>query len=1064
MKNYTLHPTLLFRVPLLPFDGYIQEIAYKKDFLQQKQALKSIFIQPIVQEALFLASPTLWETATKWTNGEAIAVADENKLAYSLLRYLARMSARPTPFGLFAGCVLGNWADENKVLLHPPDAHKKTTRPDMHYLSALAQHLARHEHIRPYLHFFSNNSLYASGERWRYVDYFYHQNRRKHQISAIDQSDYTTLIIETAKQGVTLHELSMLLVSEDITIAEATAFINQMADAQVLISETDGNTTGEAMLDRLIAIMSRIEQSANIAPEHIITIHFYHSELQRLKAALQHLDQQKLGLTPFFYKELADSLTKMNVPFELNLLFQTDMSLVATQCTLRKKIAADIRRALEILNKLTPKYRETPLKLFAQAFSERYETKEIPLSQALDIETGLGYPVSDAVKGDINPLVDGLPLGVRIGENPLTLDKTQRFFLDKLIAAHRVGATEICITDEETKIFSSDWSDLPDSLSVMASIIEKDGVQQVQIIAASGSATHLTGRFTHTDPLLHDWVADIAQKEQALHEEAIIAEIVHLPESRVGNVLMRTHFRAYEIPYLAHSTLPKAHQILLDDLMVSIQHGEIILRSKRLNKRILPNLGNAHNYSNNALPVYHFLCDMQQQGKRGGLYFGIKQAGTLFSYLPRVMYENIILSRATWQLKKTDIEPLFVKTKDDATLLVNFQQWQQHHKLPNHFLFVEGDNELFIQANCLLSIKMFISEIKSKNAIELAEFLWNDMNSIVQNQENQHFTNQFIAVFHKEKSEKSLLPIIVPSAKLPFKRTFAIGSEWLYFKIYCGVATADDILCAQILPLVEEFTTKNWIDHWFFIRYADPKPHLRIRFHITNTRFLQPILIRLHKGLDVALSQKKVGRIQTDTYEREVERYGEATMLVSEQLFWADSMSSLLFLAALDNFTSLYRWIYGLGCIDAILVAFEYDTPRKAALMEKLKVAFGQEFGMNKHLRKQINDKFKQYEALMNTLYDENDETSDHIIVIRKHIDNKVRQYEPFIKEILLVTEHTSLDTLMISYLHMFVNRLFKSKQRLYELVLYEFAYKKYQLTHVKSNAAMTEEVTENII
>jgi lantibiotic biosynthesis protein len=1064
MKNYTLHPTLLFRVPLLPFDGYIQTIATLPDFSQQKQALKSIFTQPIVQEALFLASPTLWETATKWTNGEAMAIADENKLAYSLLRYVARMSARPTPFGLFAGCVLGSWADENKVLLHTPDAHKKTTRPDMHYLSALAQHLARHEHIRPYLRFFSNNSLYASGERWRYVDYFYHQNRRKHQISAIDQSDYTTLILENAQQGATLHALAMLLVSEDITIAEATAFINEMADAQVLISETDGNTTGEAMLDRLIAIMNRIEQDKNINPDHIATIRFYHAELQRLKAALQHLDQQKLGLTPFFYKELADSLTKMNVPFELNLLFQTDMSMTVTQCTLRKKVAADIRRALEILNKLTPKRNETPLQQFAQAFSERYETKEIPLSQVLDIETGIGYPVSDAVKGDINPLVDGLPIGFRIGENPLTLDKTQHFLLDKLIAAHRTEATVIRITDEEVKIFTSDWSDLPDSLAIMASILEKNGVQQVQIIAASGSATHLTGRFTHTDPLLHNWVADIAQKEQALHEEAILAEIVHLPESRVGNVLMRTHFRAYEIPYLAQSTLPKAYQIPLDDLMVSVQHGEIILRSKRLNKRILPNLGNAHNYSNNALPVYHFLCDMQQQGKRGGLYFGIKQAGALFPYLPRVMYENVILSRATWQLKKMDIEALFVKTKDDVTLFANFQQWQQRHKLPNQFLFIEGDNELFIQADCLLSIKMFISEIKLKNAIELAEFLWNETNSIVQNKEKQHFTNQFIAVFHKEKVEKSPLPFVIPSDKLPFKRTFAIGSEWLYFKIYCGAATADEILCEQILPLVQEFTTKNWIDYWFFIRFADPKTHIRIRFHVKNMRFLQPILSRLYKNLDVALSQKKVGRIQTDTYEREVERYGEATMLLSEQLFCADSISTLLFLKELDNFTSAYRWLYGLGCIDAILVAFEYDAPRKAALIEKLKASFGKEFGMNKHLRKQINDKFKQHEALMNTFYDVNDETNEHIIAIRLHIHTKIRLYQPFIKGILQATNYDSLDNLMISYLHMFVNRLFKSKQRLYELVLYEFICKKYQPTHIKNNAIIEEAVTEDII
>ena len=38
-----------------------------------------------------------------------------------------------------------------------------------------------------------------------------------------------------------------------------------------------------------------------------------------------------------------------------------------------------------------------------------------------------------------------------------------------------------------------------------------------------------------------------------------------------------------------------------------------------------------------------------------------------------------------------------------------------------------------------------------------------------------------------------------------------------------------------------------------------------------------------------------------------------------------------------------------------------------------------------------------------------------------------------------------SIDSLLASYIHMMMNRLFKSKNRLHELVLYEFLYRYYK-------------------
>ena len=73
------------------------------------------------------------------------------------------------------------------------------------------------------------------------------------------------------------------------------------------------------------------------------------------------------------------------------------------------------------------------------------------------------------------------------------------------------------------------------------------------------------------------------------------------------------------------------------------------------------------------------------------------------------------------------------------------------------------------------------------------------------------------------------------------KRTFSLGSEWLYFKIYCGVKTADFILVDYLKETIEQLLAQQYISKWFFIRYNDPDAHLRLRFKIDNPEnFLFP--------------------------------------------------------------------------------------------------------------------------------------------------------------------------------------------------------------------------------
>ena len=74
------------------------------------------------------------------------------------------------------------------------------------------------------------------------------------------------------------------------------------------------------------------------------------------------------------------------------------------------------------------------------------------------------------------------------------------------------------------------------------------------------------------------------------------------------------------------------------------------------------------------------------------------------------------------------------------------------------------------------------------------------------------------------------------------KRTFYPGDEWLYFKLYTGIKTADDILIRSVFPVVKKLMREEIITKFFFLRYSDPDFHIRFRVLVKNPKDLGYIL------------------------------------------------------------------------------------------------------------------------------------------------------------------------------------------------------------------------------
>ncbi len=284
------------------------------------------------------------------------------------------------------------------------------------------------------------------------------------------------------------------------------------------------------------------------------------------------------------------------------------------------------------------------------------------------------------------------------------------------------------------------------------------------------------------------------------------------------------------------------------------------------------------------------------------------------------------------------------------------------------------------------------------------------------------------------------------------KRSFIIGDEWLYYKIYTGPNTADQILWEVLNPIASKMLEWELIDKWFFIRYSDPKHHLRVRFNLVNTGTLGKVVSIITPYLKNLVEKDLIWKIQTDTYNRELERYGASIINESESIFFHDSemICTLLGMIEEDEGEEI-RWLFGLRAINSLLDVFCFTENQKLQLLKILKVNFRKEFSPSKILNNQLKDKYRSKRKKIEEFMDFQLSNNEDYLPLLDILNKKEERIRPFVKTILSKKElEKSLEDLLASYIHMLMNRLFKSKNRIHEMVCYDFLYRYYMSNKAK--------------
>lgn len=707
---YTPFDKFVFRTPRYPFSSIRKHNEYLSFF----------------SEDLFVASPELFQELKRCEGSLS------EKLQEAIYKYWTRACSRATPFGLFACCSVGNFVDKGScsITVSKPDSIKRKTRLDLGYLCSLIHYLESLDFVRSQLKYYPNDSIYAIGDRIRFIEYYNEGINRIHVIQEIENNDIISLLIKRAKEGLTIDELAFTILSDDISKEDASHYINDLIDSQILKSEIEVDVTGGDALSGVITSL--------MGKKGLERIVFGLSEIEKCLSAidksLTHIEEN--------YDRLYNLLSVFPVKYEKKYLLQVDSFRNTQASSLLYSDVSSVQKAIDFLTRIhSGRKGNMNINSFTQAFVNRYESQEIPLLEAIDANIGLGYPLGSSQKVS-NPLVDGMAIGSsNKSKNGLELTEEEVVILRKIVFRQETGIPEEIILNEGDIILKKEISNdsLPSTIAAMCQILScKD--KKVIILKSVGGATaaSLLGRFCYLDESLQKLVIEICDFEQkSIGPDMIVCEINHLPASRIGNISSRPILRRKEIHYLAGSGIKNKDSIPASDLILVYKGGRLLLKDKTTGAILLPKLSNAHNYRLNTTPVYQFLCDYQYANTTIVYNINTDSLFTLMGYCPRIKYENVILSLRKWIIKYANVFKMRWKTfgeEEDIVLL----RYIKTINIPSRFVVKEGDNDLFFDMDYPLSRKVFCNYLKQKDKLIIEEFLSDERGLLISDGEEKY--------------------------------------------------------------------------------------------------------------------------------------------------------------------------------------------------------------------------------------------------------------------------------------------------------------------------------------
>lgn len=995
--------------------------------------LLEFFKQPFQNNSLYIASPTLHSELTKFYERkfEDGKHTKYDRLFRSLYRYFVRCHSKSVPFGLFSGFALGEVESnvKNRIILSDFNQHKYKTRIDFELLSDLADSLLQVNDIFEGVKYYPNPSIYYCNDKIRFAEYIKISGNKKYTLSSLDPSDYISKVLKICETGAQYDQLLLLLVNNfEADDDEARDFIRQLVENQIIITEITPNITGESYITRLIGVLIKINKPS-------------------LKPIIRHLEMimSEMNSKVLSLPKITELVKELGLRGEYQSNIQTDLELSTQTCFLRKEDLEDIIKNIALLSPFVKERVKEPLEDFKYNFSKKYGNAEVELCSVLDSENGISF----AGIGDQTAIED-LTDDIHIKKNTIKKSKliswnaTSKFLLSIFLEALEKGEKSINLSEKNLKdiLGVNENMEVAESSYLFGSMIHDtdENLKFLLKVLDGPSSSKLLGRFCPHNNRLTDKVKSLLKEEENLNQDFIYAEIVYVPQDRIGNVMIRPHLREYEIIYIGFSTLPLERQIPVSDIMVSVSDDQIILRSKKLNKRIIPRESSAYHPSAQDLPIYVFLSYLYVQEYPHNLMFSWPEIINNEAFLPRLSYKNIIVSPATWNVSCSKLLQ-YINDPDNGEVNLG-KILVQKFGLPKAVLLKDDGEDILLDLENIMSIQVILGLITRKKYLKFEEDFFYKKECLVTDSKNNFYNNEVLIPltykadidFEDNKIVKNIKSQITNPRFLP-------GSNYLYFQIFLSEKYSDNFIVKVLHPFLIDKSNKEFYDSYFFIRYDENGHHLRLRFiNHRSTDQLSFLLGKFGSVMKQQIDSHLIQDYKIVPYEQEIDVYGMKFIHNMEEIFYFDSKFSHSVISHINNIQGREFLLLDIliACMIDVFDLFQFSLMERTDFIEDLSAGYFKEFNGAKMLKVQLD---KKYRILRERIFFILDNPYEMVFdpVILKLILQRKDNFSKIISRIL-PDQSFGIDLrnrLVERIIHLTINRLFKTDPRKKEMLIY---------------------------